>query len=171
MPLARVPVVERVVAGQWAVGDAARRSEWLDDLLTRITAVAAESVGAADAAYWRIDAGRATLIGGLRTRLPEDAEAQALRLHAELGSAESLISPASPEDPERQVLAVVWRAGGVRLGICCAYGPGEPDGFNDDDALVLRVISNSCGNVVERQQALERLRWATDDLQESEVRL
>ncbi len=168
--MARERVVDRVLAGQWAVGDAARRSGGLDDLLARITAAAAESVGAGDAAYWRILEGEPTLIGGPRSRLAGGAEELAVALDAELSRRDWVIHRGS-DDPADQVLAVPWRAGGARLGICCAYGSLHQGGFTEDDALVLQVISNSCGNVVERERALDRLRWAMQDLHSAEVRL
>ncbi len=164
-------VVERVVAGQWAVGDAARRSSGLDDLVARVTAAAAESVGAFDAAYWRIEDGEAVLIGGHRSQLPEDAEAHALRADVDLRQREWVVHAVSWDGGERQVLGVIWRAGGVRLGVCCAYGPRDADAFTPDDALVLQVVSNSCGNVVERQHMVERLSHAMDDLNAAEDRL
>lgn len=169
--MARERVVDRVLAGQRAVGDAARTSEGLDDLLARITAAAARSVRAEEVAYWRISEGEATLIGGPRSVLAEGAEAQALRLEVELSRRDWVIDPVSPDGSNRQVLAVVWRAGGARLGLCCAYGSSEEEGFTEDDALVLQVVSNSCGNVVEREQALDRLRWAMQDLHAAEIRL
>jgi signal transduction histidine kinase len=164
-------VVERVVAGQRAVGDAARRSTGLDDLVARVTAAAAESVGAFDVAYWRVADGEAVLIGGHRSRLPASAEGDALRADVELRQREWVIHTAFCEGAERQVLAVIWRAGGVRLGVCCAYGPRDAEAFTPDDALVLQVVSNSCGNVVERQQMVERLRHTMHDLNAAEVRL
>ena len=169
--MARERVVDRVVAGQWAVGDAARRSDGLDDLLARITAAAAQCVGARDAAYWRISGGEATLMGGPPSRLPDGAAEQAVRLEAELSGREWVIHPAPPDRSGDQVVAVMWRAGGARLGVACAYGSRSSEGFVEDDALVLQVVSNSCGNVVEREQAVERLRWTMQDLHAAEVRL
>lgn len=169
--MARERVVERIVAGQWAVGDAARRSTSLDDLLVRVTEAASQCVGACDAAYWRIQDGQASFVGGPRSRLPEGADEQALRLDAELDDREWLIHPASSDGPGRPVVAVAWRAGGVRLGIACAYGSRAGERFTEDDALVLQVVSNSCGNLVERQHAVEQLRSAMGDLHAAEVRL
>lgn len=169
--MARERVVDRILAGQRAVGDAARRSNGLDDLLARITTAAAESVSAGDAAYWRISGGEATLIGGPRSRLPDGAEAQAVRLDAELSGREWVTHPGSSDGSADPVLGVAWRAGGARLGLCCAYRSRDEEGFTEDDALVLQVVSNSCGNVVEREQALERLRGAMQDLHAAELRL
>jgi len=82
-----------------------------------------------------------------------------------------VIHPASWDGGAGQVLAVVWRAGGIRLGVCCAYGPRAAKAFTPDDALVLQVVSNSCGNIVERQHMVERLSRAMDDLNAAELRL
>lgn len=162
-------VLERIVAAQRAVGDAARTSDGLDDLLARVTEAASRAAGARVTAYWQIADGVATLVGGRRSALPDDAESQALQLDGELSDVDSVIHPEAGQ--RGQVMAVVWRAGGVRLGICCAYGPREGEGFSEDDALVLLVVSNSCGNVVERERMLEQLRDALDDLHAAEVRL
>jgi len=51
------------------------------------------------------------------------------------------------------VLLVPWRAGNERLGAVIAYGARDPEGFTDEDAIVLIAAGHAAGLVWQRRRA------------------
>ncbi len=56
-----------------------------------------------------------------------------------------------------RVLIVPWRAGNERLGAVMAHGTRAPDGFTDENAIVLIAAGHAAGLVWQRKRAEQRL--------------
>ena len=166
-------LADRIVNGQLAVGQAASSSQGLADLQARMAEVAAAAARAGSVAYWFVDAPGRVRLAHDCGRLPLNARELAedlSRRGSELSSAERALLRDRPGADEGGAAAAVWRAGGRQVGIVCAHQP-RVGSFTDDDALVLQTVSNSVGNVVEREETAERLRATVENLRMVEERL
>src|ERR1019366_5827634 len=59
-------------------------------------------------------------------------------------------------------MAVVWRAGSVRLGMLAAHGAEKPEGFSDEDAWTLQLAAFAAGLVWQIKASEERIRSLGD---------
>ena len=91
-----------------------------------------------------------------------------------------------PSDPElarypplltapdaRSRLTIAWRAGDERLGTMCAYNSTRPEGFTEEDVLIMKTAAQASGLVWQRRRAelvVERRAAEMEGLERSKSR-
>ena len=71
-------------------------------------------------------------------------------------------------DTGAAVLVVPWRAGNERLGALIAYGSRKPEGFTEENAIVLIAAGHAAGLVWQRKRAEQKLAERAEELESLE---
>ena len=71
-------------------------------------------------------------------------------------------------DTGRAVLVVPWRAGNERLGALIAYGTPKPEGFTEENTIVLIAAGHAAGLVWQRKRAEQKLAERAEELESLE---